>query len=41
MLKESFGIKSSFEIPIMEEISVLSDNGTPFVLSLPDHLEIN
>ena len=41
MLKESFGIKNSYEIPIMEEISLMSDNGTPFVLALPDHLEIN
>lgn len=31
---------NSFEIPIMEEISLMSDSGTPFVLALPDHLDI-
>ena len=36
----NFGIKNSFEIPIMEEISLMSDSGTPFVLALPDHLDI-
>ena len=41
MLKDSFGIKNSFEVPIMEEISLMGDNGTPFVLGLPEHLEIN
>lgn len=35
-LKENFGIKNSFEVPIMEEISQMSDRGTPFVLSLPE-----
>jgi ATP-binding protein involved in chromosome partitioning len=39
-IKSNFGIKNSFEIPIMEEISLMSDSGTPFVLSLPDHLDI-
>jgi hypothetical protein len=37
---DNFGIKNSFEIPIMEEISRMSDSGTPFVLTLPEHLEI-
>ena len=41
MLKESFGIKNSFEVPIMEEISLMGDNGTPFVLGLPENLDIN
>mmetsp|Transcript_78124 Transcript_78124/g.108058 ORF Transcript_78124/g.108058 Transcript_78124/m.108058 type:complete len:247 (+) Transcript_78124:402-1142(+) len=39
-LKTNFGIKSSFEVPIMEEIALMSDSGTPFVLSLPESLEI-
>lgn len=39
-LKVSFGIKNSFEIPIMEEISQMSDSGTPFVLGLPESLEV-
>ncbi|CDW89606.1 protein mrp homolog [Stylonychia lemnae] len=39
-LKTNFGIKNSFEIPIMEEISQMSDQGTPFVLTLPDSLEL-
>lgn len=41
MLKDNFGIKNSFEIPIMEEISLMGDNGTPFVLALPEELEVN
>lgn len=39
-LKTSFGIQNSFEIPIMDEISKMSDSGTPFVLTLPESLEI-
>jgi len=39
-LKTSFGIQNSFEIPIMEEISQMSDSGTPFVLALPEHIDI-
>jgi len=39
-LKKNFGIKSSFEVPIMEEIAYMSDSGTPFVLALPESLEI-
>ena len=39
-LKNNFGIKNSFEVPIMEEVSAMSDSGTPFVLTLPDHLDI-
>ena len=27
-------------MPIMEEIANMSDNGTPFVLSLPESLDI-
>ena len=39
-IKQSYGIKNSFEVPIMEEIAAMSDNGTPFVVALPDSLEI-
>ena len=39
-IQESYGIKHSFEVPIVEEIAQMSDNGTPFVISLPDSLEI-
>lgn len=39
-LRDSFGIKSSFEVPIMEEISNMSDSGTPFVLTLPEQTDI-
>ena len=40
MLKQQFGIKNSFEVPIMEEISMMSDSGTPFVLSLPESVPV-
>ena len=40
MLIDQFGIKNSFEVPIMEEIAMMSDSGTPFVLSLPEELPI-
>ena len=36
----SYGITNSFEMPIMEEVAAMSDSGTPFVLALPDTLEI-
>ena len=39
-LVEQFGIKNSFEVPIMQEISAMSDNGTPFVLTLPESVPI-
>ncbi len=39
-LKDSFGIKSSFEVPIVEEIAHMSDSGTPFVLTLPETTDI-
>ena len=39
-LVEQFGIKNSFEVPIMEEISMMSDAGSPFVLSLPEEMPI-
>lgn len=39
-LKTNFGIKNSFEIPIMDEVSMMSDTGTPFVITLPEHLDI-
>ena len=39
-LIQNFGIKNSVEVPIMEEVSQMSDSGTPFVLSLPDHLPV-
>ena len=39
-LINQFGIKNSFEVPIMEEISQMSDAGSPFVLTLPDEMPI-
>lgn len=39
-LKDSFGIKNSFEVPILEEVSQMSDSGTPFVLTLPEDLPV-
>ena len=39
-LRNDFGIKNSFEVPILEEISSLSDSGTPFVLTLPEQTDI-
>lgn len=39
-LKESFGIKNSFEVPIVEEIASMSDSGTPFVLTLPENTDL-
>ena len=35
MIKELFGIKNSFEIPLNSHISKYSDAGAPVVLSLP------
>lgn len=39
-IKTSYGIKNAFEVPIVEEIAEMSDSGTPFVLSLPETLDI-
>lgn len=39
-IQQSYGIPKSFEVPIMEEIAHMSDTGTPFVLSLPESLDI-
>jgi ATP-binding protein involved in chromosome partitioning len=39
-LKNDFGIKSSFEVPIIEEIASMSDSGTPFVLTLPETTDL-
>lgn len=39
-LKDSFGIKNSFEVPLVEDIAAMSDQGTPFVLTLPEHTDI-
>jgi len=39
-LREQFGIKNSFEVPILEEISSMSDSGAPFVLSLPEEVPV-
>lgn len=39
-IQESYGIEASFEVPIVEDIARMSDSGTPFVISLPDSLEI-
>ena len=35
-LKNQFGIKNSFEIPITPDISQYSDSGHPYVRALPD-----
>ncbi|TNV79514.1 hypothetical protein FGO68_gene10079 [Halteria grandinella] len=39
-IKNDFGIKSSFEVPILEDIASMSDSGTPFVLTLPETTEL-
>jgi Mrp family chromosome partitioning ATPase len=39
-LKDDFGIKYSFEFPIMKEVASMSDNGVPFVLGLPESCDI-
>lgn len=39
-LIDNFGIKNSFEVPILEEVSLMSDSGTPFVLALPDTVPV-
>ena len=39
-IQQSYGIPSSFEVPIVEEIANMSDSGTPFVLTLPESLDI-
>ena len=39
-IKSNYGIENSFEVPIVEEIAKMSDSGTPFVLTLPDSLDI-
>ncbi len=36
-LVDQFGIKNSFEIPLVPDVSRLSDAGTPIVLEKPDH----
>jgi hypothetical protein len=40
VIKSQFGIKNSFEIPLIPEISHLSDEGAPAVLALPDGVEV-
>ena len=37
---KQFGIKNSFEIPLIPKISELSDEGAPLVLALPEGVEI-
>ena len=37
MLKNYFGIKNSFSIPLMGDISKYSDLGSPVVLTLPEN----
>ena len=39
-IQESYGIEAAFEVPIVEDIANMSDSGTPFVISLPDSLEV-
>jgi len=39
-LIENFGIKNSFDLPMLEDVSAMSDCGTPFVLALPDTVPI-
>ena len=36
-LVEQFGIQNAFELPLVPEVSRLSDAGTPIVLEKPDH----
>lgn len=38
-IQESYGIKHSFEVPIVADIANLSDSGTPFVVALPDSID--
>ncbi len=35
-LSEQFGIKHGFEIPLVQDVATLSDNGRPIVLEQPD-----
>jgi hypothetical protein len=37
---EQFGIKNSYQIPILPEMSQLGDEGIPIVLGMPDGMEI-
>jgi hypothetical protein len=39
-LVTDFGIKNSFEMPIMKEIASMSDSGVPFVLGLPESFDV-
>ena len=39
-IEESYGIRNSIEVPIVQEIANMSDQGTPFVLTLPDSFDI-
>lgn len=39
-LKSQFGIKNSFNLPLLPEVSKFSDSGVPAVLALPDGVEI-
>jgi Mrp family chromosome partitioning ATPase len=39
-LIDNFGIKNSFDLPMLEDVSAMSDSGTPFVLALPDTVPI-
>ena len=39
-IKQSYGIANSFEVPMVEEVARMSDNGTPFVVALPETLDI-
>ncbi len=38
-LQEQFGIKTSFQIPLVPDISKFGDSGLPAVLALPDGIE--
>ena len=39
-LIDNFGIKNSFDLPMLEDVSAMSDSGTPFVLALPETVPI-
>ena len=39
-IKTNYGIENSFEVPIVEESANISENGTPFFLTLPYSLDI-
>ena len=39
-IKSNYGIQNSFEVSMDEQVALMSDNGTPFVLAMPESLPI-